>query len=45
MKIIIECINGKWRVNNREFKDMTQMEKETLDKFIKSYDKDFTNEH
>lgn len=41
MKVIIECLNGKWTVNGREFKDMTKMEKETLDKFIKSYDKDF----
>ena len=45
MKIIIEMVNGKWRVNNREFKDMTIMERETLDKFIKSYDKDFTREY
>lgn len=45
IKFTIEQKDGRWYINNRTFKDMTNMEKEALDKFIKSYDTDFIDEN
>lgn len=38
IKFIVEQKDGRWYINDRTFKDMTEMEREALDKFIKSYD-------
>lgn len=37
-KLIIECIEGRWRVNGKPFSDMSPNESQALALFIKEYD-------
>ena len=38
MKLIIEQIENYWTVNGKRFTDLSNIEKDILTKFIKSYD-------
>ena len=43
MKLTIEVINGKWRVNGKLLHELSPNEKNALDQFIKSGDYEIRN--